>query len=58
MNKQTTAKTPLPKVSPHFKRIADALNDVENMEKETREAIPSILMGAELTKFEGLLKKI
>ena len=48
----------LEKVSPHYKRIANALKEVETL-KSTDKAKPaeppSILMGDELTKFEGLL---
>ena len=48
----------LEKVSPHFKRIANALKEVDAL-KSTDKAKPpeppSILLGDELTKFEGLL---
>lgn len=52
--------TNLEKVSPHYKRIAAALQEVENLKLEEKksEQRPSILLGDELTKFEGLLAKI
>ena len=50
------------KVSPHYERIAAALKEVESLKKKEGDKIdlpPSILMqDDELTKFEGLLKKI
>ena len=49
-------------MSPHYERIAAALKEVESLKKKEGDKIdlpPSILMqDDELTKFEGLLKKI
>lgn len=47
--------------SPHYERIAAALKEVENIKKKDASKAkrpPSILLGDELQRFEGLLKKI
>ena len=47
------------KVSPHYERISAALKEVEHLKTTERTDVrPSMLMGDELSKFEGALKKI
>jgi len=43
------------KVSPHFAKISASLNALENANKKVQ---PSILVGDELQRFDGLIKKI
>ena len=57
-NEDEDAESSLEKVSPHYRRIANALKEVETLksvDKANPAEPPSILMGDELTKFEGLL---
>ena len=46
-------------MSPHYERISAALKKIENLKDEERvDMTPSLLIGDELSKFEGMLKKI
>ena len=53
------AASSIEKVSPHYERISAALKEVEHFKtKERADVAPSMLVGDELSKFEGALKKI
>ena len=54
----TLQSSQLEKVSPHYERLSAAMKEVENLKLLAKEEAPSILLGDELTKFEGLLKKV
>jgi len=54
----TLQSSQLEKVSPHYERLSAAMKEVENLKLAAAEKAPSILLGDELTKFEGLLKKV
>ena len=49
----------LDKFSPHYDKIVKALNEVDKLKNwATKDEAPILIIGEEIDRFEGLLKKV